>query len=156
MWTLKKFINTEGGVFLLDWKKWMKIWKEIWSITLIGTTNWSSAGVNFINILWAPFSFKSVLRKFSEFTIWVVISWQKKISAKAAGKMLVKLTAGVNFINILWAPFCTKVLCADFTYLQFSFVFWAKGNWQKAAYKMLVKLITACVWIFLRKRSWNN
>ena len=45
----------------------------------------------------------------------------------------------IGFESIL--RHCTKVFCAAFLCLQFVFViFSAKGNWQKAARKMLVKL----------------
>ncbi len=49
---------------------------------------------NFTNILQAAFSYQSSLRTFYVLTIWVCIFWQKDFGAKAAHKMLVKLTPG--------------------------------------------------------------
>jgi hypothetical protein len=46
-------------------------------------------GINFTNILGAAFSYKSF-----------VLFWHKNICAKAAHKMLVKLTTGINFTNV--------------------------------------------------------
>jgi hypothetical protein len=51
--------------------------------------------VNFTNILQAAFSYQSSLHSFYVLTIWVSIFWQKDFGAKAAHKMLVKLTPGV-------------------------------------------------------------
>jgi hypothetical protein len=51
-------------------------------------------GVNFTNILGAAFSYKIFLRSFCELTFGFVIFWQKDFGAKAAHKMLVKLTPG--------------------------------------------------------------
>jgi hypothetical protein len=48
--------------------------------------------VNFANILQAAFSYQSSLRTFYVHTIWVCNFWQKYFGAKAAHKMLVKLT----------------------------------------------------------------
>jgi hypothetical protein len=48
--------------------------------------------VNFTNILQAAFSYQSSLRTFYMFGF--VIFWQKDFGAKAAHKMLVKLTTG--------------------------------------------------------------
>ncbi len=45
--------------------------------------------VNFTNILWAAFSYKSFSRSFQ---FWFVNFWQKDFGTKAAHKMLVKLT----------------------------------------------------------------
>jgi hypothetical protein len=50
--------------------------------------------VNFTNILQAAFYFQSSLRTFYVLTIMFVIFWQKDFGAKAAHKMLVKLTPG--------------------------------------------------------------
>jgi hypothetical protein len=44
-----------------------------------------------------------------------VIFWQKNIGAKAACKMLLKLTADVNFTNILQAAFLSKSVFHSFT-----------------------------------------
>ena len=51
----------------------------------------SITGVNFINILLVYFLNKSALRSFSLISVWL---WQKNIGAKAARKMLMKLTLG--------------------------------------------------------------
>jgi hypothetical protein len=48
--------------------------------------------VNFTNILQAAFSYQSSLRTFYVLKIWVCNFWQKDFGAKAAHKMLVKLT----------------------------------------------------------------
>ena len=48
--------------------------------------------VNFTNNLWAAFWYKSVLSSFSVLTLRFVIFRRKDIGAKAARKMLVKLT----------------------------------------------------------------
>jgi len=40
--------------------------------------------------------------------------------------------------------FCTKLFCSAFLYVQVGFViFWPKNNGAKAAYKMLVKMISS-------------
>jgi hypothetical protein len=65
-------------------------------------------GVNFTNILQAPFLCLSVLDSFLLITVWVCNFWLNEIGTKAAGEMLMKLTIGVDFINILLAAFtCT-------------------------------------------------
>jgi len=53
-------------------------------------------------ILYMPFLYKSALHSFSQFGF--VIIWQKKIGAKAAHKMLMKLTTGQLRVEIrtLW------------------------------------------------------
>ena len=54
-------------------------------------------GVKFINILLAPFSYKSALLSFSLILQFgFVIFWQNDIGAIAAHQMLMKLTTGVN------------------------------------------------------------
>ncbi len=53
-----------------------------------------SPGVNLTNILRAAFSYECFLRSFYVIKIWDVIFWQKRFGAKAAHKMLVKLTPG--------------------------------------------------------------
>ncbi len=73
-------------------------WLEsFWDKSLPKMT-WNSGyekpGVNFTNILWAAFSYKSFLRSFYVLTIWVCNFWRKEFGAKAAHKMLVKLTPG--------------------------------------------------------------
>ena len=55
---------------------------------------------------------------------------------KAASKMLLKLAIGV--INILQAAFSYESVMRCFS--VFVLYFWVKGNWEKAALKMLVKL----------------
>ena len=49
-------------------------------------------GVNFTNILRAPFSYESLLSSFSVDTLRFDFFWRKDIGAKAARKTLVKLT----------------------------------------------------------------
>jgi hypothetical protein len=51
-------------------------------------------GVNFTNILRAAFLYESFLCSFYVLTIWACIFLQKVFGAKAAHKMLVKLTPG--------------------------------------------------------------
>ncbi len=51
--------------------------------------------VNFTNILQATFSYQSSLRTFMCLQFGFVIFWQKDFGAKAANKMLVKLTPGL-------------------------------------------------------------
>jgi len=53
--------------------------------------------VNFTNILLVPFLYKRALHSFSMITVWLYNFWQKNIGAKAARKMLMKLTIVVNF-----------------------------------------------------------
>jgi hypothetical protein len=68
--------------------------------------------VNFTNILWAAFSHQSSLHSFYVLTIGFVIFWQKDFGAKAAHKMLVKLTPSViNRIMYLtaWSSITHKV-----------------------------------------------
>jgi len=58
--------------------------------------------VNFINILFKPFS-RSALCSFSLITFWLCDFWQKNIGAKTARKMLMKLTScqtKTGFTNI--------------------------------------------------------
>jgi hypothetical protein len=66
----------------------MEVAKQIWK-----------PGVNFTNILRAAFSYKSFLHSFMCLQFGFVIFWQKYLGAKAAHKMLVKLTPGVNVIK---------------------------------------------------------
>jgi len=51
-------------------------------------------GVNFINILHWNFLYKIVLWRFSLLQFGFVVFWHKNIGAKAARKMLMKLTTG--------------------------------------------------------------
>jgi hypothetical protein len=74
-------------------------------------------GVNFINVLRAPFSYKSILGSFSLVTVKFETFRRKITGAKAAHKMLMKLTTGVNLINISRAAFFTKVFCTAFLQL---------------------------------------
>jgi len=53
-----------------------------------------SIGVNFINTLLEPFCTKVLCAAFHKLQLGFVIFWQKNISAKAARKMLMKLTIG--------------------------------------------------------------
>ncbi len=58
-------------------------------------------GVNFINVLRAPFLYKSLWAAFFPLTFWLWIFGANFLCEKCARKMLMKLTTGVNFINIL-------------------------------------------------------
>ena len=66
----------------------------------------SSNGVNFTNILWPAFSYKSVLSSFFVLTVWLCILLAKNIGAKAAHKMLMKLTPKYLFRNV-WGNLLT-------------------------------------------------
>ena len=59
----------------------------------------SQSRVNFTNNLRAAFSYESVLSSFSVLTFRFVIFQRKEIGAKAARKMLVKLTPGRQLIT---------------------------------------------------------
>jgi len=61
-----------------------------------GINTSQTLGVNFINISFETFLYKSALPSFSLITVGFGIFWQKrmKIDAKAASKMLMKLTIG--------------------------------------------------------------
>jgi hypothetical protein len=59
--------------------------------------------VNFTNILQAAFYYQSSLCIFYVLTVMFVIFWQKDFGAKAAHKMLVKLTPGSNPIKLFTA-----------------------------------------------------
>jgi hypothetical protein len=61
-----------------------------------------ASGVNFTNILRAAFLYESFLRSFYVLTIWVCIFWQKDFGAKAAHKMLVKLTPRNLYLYKHW------------------------------------------------------
>ncbi len=64
------------------------------------------AGVNFINILCVPFLYKSILHSFSLIAVWLCIFfWRKNISAKAACKMLMKLTTSGQFHQLFTSIF---------------------------------------------------
>jgi len=58
------------------------------------------SGVNYINILQAPFLYKSAFCSFSLLIVWLCYFWQNNIDAKAP-KLLMKLITGINFINTL-------------------------------------------------------
>jgi len=66
--------------------------------------SWRWSEVNFINILCTPFSYEGAFHSFSLIIVWFCNFWWKNIGAKAACKMLMKLTTEVNFINILFLP----------------------------------------------------
>jgi len=66
---------------------------------------WTPAGVNFINIIFASFSYESVLPSFSLVTVWLCIFWCKTIGAKADRKMLMKLTTANIFNRLLISLF---------------------------------------------------
>jgi len=61
----------------------------LWQFVIVG---FRRTGVNFINILHTNFSYSSALHSFSLITVWLCNFWQKNIGAKAAHKMLTKLT----------------------------------------------------------------
>ena len=72
-------------------------------------------GVNFTNILRAPFSYKSLLSSFSVDKLRFDFFWRKDIGAKAARKTLVKLTKLVGRVKLtsildgrgVWVSFIT-------------------------------------------------
>jgi hypothetical protein len=67
--------------------------------------------------------------------------------------MLVKLTTGVNVINVFEQLFCMKVFCATFLYLQFGIViFWQDDFVEKAARKMLIKLVPVVLQVDRRQK----
>ncbi len=72
-------------------------------------------GVNFINILWARFLYKSKLRSFSLITLGFEIFWHQNIGKKCACKMLMKLTpykksaSFYTFYNNCYFLFCFSV-----------------------------------------------
>ncbi len=59
----------------------------------------TTPGVNITNILRAAFSYESFLRSFYVLKIWVCNFWRNDFGAKAAHKMLVKLTPGNSLIH---------------------------------------------------------
>ncbi len=72
------------------------------------------------NILRAAFwNSKFFLSSFYGFTVWVSMLCQKEIGAKAAYKMLMKLTPVVYFSSILRTAFSSKIVCRN---LQLGFV----------------------------------
>jgi hypothetical protein len=67
------------------------------------------AEVNFTNILRAAFLYKSFLRGFICLQFGFVIFWRKDFGAKAAHKMLVKLTpGGSRFENAIFNFYVLK------------------------------------------------
>ena len=95
----------------------------------------SASGVNFINVLWAAFSY--------ECWTWLITYLQKSCKnvlsyKKNAQFTLVKLTPGVNFTNIIRAAFSYECWTWLITYVQKS----CKNvlSYKKAARIMLVKL----------------
>jgi len=62
------------------------------------TTITTSPGVNFTNILRAAFSFEIISPSLSLITVCICNFWQKITGAKAALKMLVKLTTGQSLV----------------------------------------------------------
>jgi len=58
----------------------------------------SAPGVNFMNILHAPFLFlyKNAFQSFSLSRVWFCDFWQKNIDTNAACKMLMKLTTAIG------------------------------------------------------------
>jgi len=100
-------------------------------------------GDSFINILSSNFKYKSAFLGISSNTVWLLKKWQKNISAKAACKIMLKLTTGDNFINIFMLNFFhIKVLCAAFLQIQFGFKKWQNNISTKAACKIMLKLTT--------------
>jgi len=66
-------------------------------------------GVNFINIILKPFLCKSALQSFSLITVLLFNFWTKNIRAKAARKMLMKLTTGWELLGLIHSRhFCTQ------------------------------------------------
>jgi len=120
--------------------------------------------VNFINILCVPFLYESLLRSFSLITVWLFIFFGKLkyISAKAARKILMKLTtAWVNFANI----FCTQASKAVFVQKNFntfmetvfdkiglicSLIFFTNETWQH----ILRHLLCVCNNLFVHCTYW--
>jgi len=95
-----------------------------------------SQGINFINILLNHFLFKVRSAAFFKLQFGFVNFWQKNICAKAAPKMLMKLTKGVNFINILHTIFLYESLFS-------SYILALNGlSYKKHAHKTLMKLTT--------------
>ncbi len=99
-------------------------------------------GVNFTNVLFAPFSYESVLCSFFYYNLAFVIFRQRIcIGANSACKCLVKLTTSVNFTGILQAAFLYKKCFAQF----FVCYFLAKGNFLiKWWWNWLQELFMAC------------
>jgi hypothetical protein len=62
--------------------------------------------VNFINIIQAAFSYQSSLCTVYVLQFGFVIFWQKDFGAKAAHKMLVKLTPGQNDFTLTIYDMC--------------------------------------------------
>ena len=56
-------------------------------------------GVNFTKILWAAFSYESLLNSFLFLRLRFVFFWQKEFGAKAARKMLVSFPARILFYH---------------------------------------------------------
>ncbi len=52
------------------------------------------AGINFTNIIWVIFLFKSILYSFPQIAVGFLTFWQENIISKVACKTLVKLTTG--------------------------------------------------------------
>jgi hypothetical protein len=72
-----------------------------------------------------------------------VIFWQKDLGAKAAHKMLVKLTTDVNFTNILQAAFSYKSFLRSFYVLSIWVCnFLAQGFWHKSCTKNVGEIDT--------------
>jgi len=110
--------------------------------------SWFRLWVNFTNVLRATFSYQSVFQSFSLLTVWLYKFLGKRIGAKAACKMLVKI--GVNFMNISWAVLVLKFFWTAVMLLRFGFeIFCWKEFGAKAACKMFVKFDHRM------KRIWN-
>jgi len=89
--------------------------------------------IDFTNILCAPFCTKVFCKALLLLQFGLVFFWKKNTSAKAAYKMLVKLTTGVNFINILLVNFLYKSVLPSFSLITIWLVnYLAKECWQKS------------------------
>jgi len=64
-------------------------------------------------IFYTSFVRKCFSKLFSSYSLALYLFWQNNMGAKAARKMLVKLTKGVNFTNILWAAFPLISSCQE-------------------------------------------
>ncbi len=90
-------------------------------------------GVNFIDHLHPTFLYKSALRSFSLVAVWLCNFKRKNIGAKAARKMLMKLTTSVNLANILWGAFLYCITFGSFSLITvWICIFWRKEIGPKA------------------------
>jgi len=99
--------------------------------------------VNFINILFTNFLYKSASCSFSLVTIWLC-NWRKAAQStsvrKSICKMLMKLTLGLNFINVLCTAFTLIGSKSVKRYWQLDWVLTLWGaTGVKAVHRMLMK-----------------